>query len=83
MPPCGDPAPPGGGKGKGGMPIGGGPPGMFGKGGIPLGGIPPGPGGILGIGKGGMFGGMLGAVRLLEKAHREGLLKLTYVLRAP
>jgi hypothetical protein len=83
MPPCGDPAPPGGGKGKGGMPIGGGPPGMFGKGGIPLGGIPPGPGGMFGIGKGGIFGGMFGAVRLLDMALRAIFIKLTYVLHVP
>ena len=35
-----------------------------GKGGI-LGGIPPGPGGIFGAENGGMFGGMLGAMRVL------------------
>jgi hypothetical protein len=66
MPPGGDPAPPGGAKGKGGIPIGG-PPGMCGGGnGGMLGGIPPGPGGMFGGGKGGMFGGMFGAVLLLE-----------------
>jgi hypothetical protein len=66
MPPGGEPAPPGGGKGNGGIPIGG-PPGMLGggNGGI-FGGIPPGPGGMFGGGKGGMFGGMLGAGKLLD-----------------
>jgi hypothetical protein len=56
---------------------------MFGKGGIPLGGIPPGPGGMFGIGKGGIFGGMFGAVRLLDMALRAIFIKLTYVLHVP
>lgn len=64
MPPGGEPAVFGGGKGNGML---GGPPAMLGggKGGMPLGGIPgpPGIGGMPFGGKGGMFGGMLGAMQ--------------------